>query len=42
VTRLPKSYWPLLPLAFAAHHATYFSAIIWGWLRVQFGGGGSS
>ena len=24
-TRLPMRYWPLLPFAFAAHHATYFA-----------------
>jgi len=29
-TRLPRRYWPLLPFAFAAHHVTYFVAIIWG------------
>ena len=29
-TRLPRRYWPLIPLAFAAHHVTYFVAIIWG------------
>jgi glycosyltransferase involved in cell wall biosynthesis len=32
-TRLPMRYWPLLPFAFAAHHATYFAGIVWGWLR---------
>jgi len=36
VTRLPKSYWPLLPFAFAAHHVTYFAAIVWGWARARF------
>jgi len=36
VTRLPKSYWPILPLAFAAHHVTYFSAIVWGWFKARF------
>jgi glycosyltransferase involved in cell wall biosynthesis len=29
-TRLPRRYWPLIPFAFAAHHVTYFVAIIWG------------
>ena len=29
-TRLPRRYWPLLPFAFAAHHVTYFVAIVWG------------
>lgn len=29
-TRLPRRYWPLMPFAFAAHHVTYFVAIIWG------------
>lgn len=29
-TRLPRRYWPLIPVAFAAHHVTYFVAIIWG------------
>jgi glycosyltransferase involved in cell wall biosynthesis len=33
VTRLPKARWPLIPLAFAAHHATYWSGIVWGMLR---------
>jgi glycosyltransferase involved in cell wall biosynthesis len=36
-TRLPMRYWPLLPLAFAAHHATYFAGIVWGWLRAKLG-----
>jgi glycosyltransferase involved in cell wall biosynthesis len=34
-TRLPMRYWPLLPLAFAAHHATYFGGIVWGWIRTK-------
>jgi glycosyltransferase involved in cell wall biosynthesis len=29
-TRLPRRYWPVIPLAFAAHHLTYFFALIWG------------
>jgi glycosyltransferase involved in cell wall biosynthesis len=29
-TRLPKSYWPLLPFAFAIHHLTYYFGILWG------------
>ncbi len=32
-TRLPARHWPLIPLAFAAHHATYFAGICWGLLR---------
>jgi glycosyltransferase involved in cell wall biosynthesis len=34
-TRLPMRYWPLLPFAFAAHHATYFAGIVWGWMRTK-------
>jgi len=34
-TRLPMRYWPLLPFAFAAHHATYFAGIVWGWIRTK-------
>jgi glycosyltransferase involved in cell wall biosynthesis len=29
-TRLPMRYWPLIPCAFALHHATYFFGIIRG------------
>ncbi|HYM61472.1 MAG TPA: glycosyltransferase [Thermoanaerobaculia bacterium] len=29
-TRLPPVWWPLLPFAFLAHHATYFAGIVWG------------
>lgn len=29
-TRLPRTKWPLIPLAFAAHHATYWLGIVWG------------
>jgi glycosyltransferase involved in cell wall biosynthesis len=29
-TRLPRRYWPVIPFAFAAHHLTYFVALIWG------------
>ena len=36
-TRLPMRYWPLLPFAFAAHHATYFAGIVWGWIRAKLG-----
>jgi glycosyltransferase involved in cell wall biosynthesis len=36
-TRLPMRYWPLLPFAFAAHHATYFAGIVWGWTRAKLG-----
>jgi glycosyltransferase involved in cell wall biosynthesis len=32
-TRLPARYVPLIPLAFAAHHATYFAGICWGVMR---------
>jgi glycosyltransferase involved in cell wall biosynthesis len=32
-TRLPPRWWPMLPLAFAAHHLTYFAGIVWGALR---------
>ena len=33
VTRLPLRAWPLIPFAFAAHHAVYFFGICWGMLR---------
>jgi len=36
-TRLPMRYWLLLPFAFAAHHATYFAGIVWGWIRAKLG-----
>jgi hypothetical protein len=36
-TRLPMRYWPMLPFAFAAHHATYFAGIVWGWIRAKLG-----
>jgi glycosyltransferase involved in cell wall biosynthesis len=29
-TRLPITWWPFLPLAFAAHHLTYYFGILWG------------
>jgi glycosyltransferase involved in cell wall biosynthesis len=29
-TRLPMRYWPAIPFAFLAHHATYFLGIVWG------------
>ncbi len=32
-TRLPLRYWPVIPAAFAAHHATYFCGIVWGLIR---------
>ncbi|HJT17620.1 MAG TPA: glycosyltransferase [Thermoanaerobaculia bacterium] len=32
-TRLPKSFWPLLPFAFALHHLTYYFGILWGSIR---------
>jgi glycosyltransferase involved in cell wall biosynthesis len=34
-TRLPKRDWIVLPFAFAAHHATYFAGIVWGWARAK-------
>lgn len=34
-TRLPKRDWIILPFAFAAHHATYFAGIVWGWVRAK-------
>jgi glycosyltransferase involved in cell wall biosynthesis len=33
VTRLPWFWRPLIPLFFAAHHATYFAGIVWGVVR---------
>ena len=35
-TRLPAAWWPLLPFAFAAHHVTYFTGIVWGVIRSVF------
>jgi len=32
-TRLPKSFWPLLPFAFALHHLTYYFGILCGLVR---------
>jgi glycosyltransferase involved in cell wall biosynthesis len=32
-TRLPAVWWPVIPFAFLAHHATYFLGIVWGMLR---------
>ena len=29
-TRLPIRWWPVIPFAFAAHHATYYAAIVLG------------
>jgi hypothetical protein len=34
-TRLPMRDWIVLPFAFAAHHATYFAGIVWGWLSTK-------
>ncbi len=34
-TRLPPRWWPLLPFAFAAHHATYYFGILWGWVGTR-------
>jgi glycosyltransferase involved in cell wall biosynthesis len=36
-TRLPVSWWPLIPVAFAMHHATYFAGIVWGIAKGVFG-----
>ena len=32
-TRLPKSDWWMIPIAFAAHHLTYYFGIVWGMVR---------
>ena len=32
-TRLPIAWWPVIPFAFAVHHATYFFGMVWGALR---------
>jgi glycosyltransferase involved in cell wall biosynthesis len=34
-TRLPPRYWIFIPAAFAAHHLTYFLAILWGFIRAK-------
>jgi glycosyltransferase involved in cell wall biosynthesis len=34
-TRLPMRDWIVLPFAFAAHHATYFAGIVWGFIRAK-------
>jgi glycosyltransferase involved in cell wall biosynthesis len=34
-TRLPMRDWIVLPFAFAAHHATYFAGIVWGWISTK-------
>ncbi len=36
-TRLPASWWPLIPVAFAMHHATYFAGIVTGMVKGVFG-----
>jgi glycosyltransferase involved in cell wall biosynthesis len=36
-TRLPRRMWPLIPLAFAAHHLTYFFGIAFGAARAWLG-----
>ncbi len=36
-TRLPRRYWPMLPFAFAIHHATYYFGIIAGALKARRG-----
>jgi glycosyltransferase involved in cell wall biosynthesis len=35
-TRLPASWWPLIPIAFAMHHATYFAGIVTGIVKGMF------
>ena len=32
-TRLPLRWWPVIPFAFATHHAVYFFGICAGWLK---------
>ena len=32
-TRLPITWWPFPPFAFAAHHLTYYFGILWGLAR---------
>ena len=32
-TKLPLRYWPMLPFAFALHHATYYFGIVWGLVK---------
>ena len=32
-TRLPITWWPFLPFAFAVHHLTYYFGILWGLAR---------
>ena len=32
-TRLPRRMWPVIPVAFALHHATYYFGIVWGVVR---------
>jgi glycosyltransferase involved in cell wall biosynthesis len=39
VTRLPLSQWPMIPFAFALHHATYYFAMLFGILRGAIRGG---
>lgn len=41
-TRLPARYWPMLPLAFAAHHLTYWCGIVWGMVAEGMKAGGKS
>ena len=31
-TKLPLRYWPVIPFAFALHHATYYFGIVWGFV----------
>jgi glycosyltransferase involved in cell wall biosynthesis len=33
VTKLGPVWWPLIPLAFMIHHATYFAGITWGLIK---------
>jgi len=34
-TRLRPQWWPLIPIAFGLHHATYFAGIVWGAVRAK-------
>ena len=37
VTRLPVRYWPIIPIAFAAHHLVYWFGVIYGTARALLG-----
>ena len=36
-TRLPVTMWPVIPVAFAMHHLTYYFGIVWGIVRAPGG-----